>query len=64
MKSLVFRRSIYATKDIAAGEVFTEENIRIVSPGNGAAPKFYNQLLGQISYKLYAVGEPIDAIIG
>lgn len=57
--SLVFRRSIFASADIDAGEVFTEANIRVVRPGNGAKPKFYEQLLGTASDRAYKFGEPI-----
>jgi sialic acid synthase SpsE len=46
-KSLVFRRSIYAVKDIAAGEVITRSNIRIIRPGLGLAPKYYDRIIGR-----------------
>ena len=39
-KSLVFRRSIYVAEDIAVGELFTEQNIRIVRQGDGVTPSF------------------------
>lgn len=45
-KNMVFRRSIYAIKDIAEGEEFTSDNIRIIRPGYGAAPKEMKNLLG------------------
>src|SRR5699024_10304040 len=47
--STVFRRSIFACKDIAKGEVFTKDNIRIVRPGYGAKPKHYNDVLGAVA---------------
>ena len=46
-KNIAFRRSIYAVKDIAEGEEFTKENIRIIRPGYGLEPKEYTKLIGQ-----------------
>jgi len=46
-KSLVFRRSIYISSDMKAGDVFTSENLRCVRPGMGVSPKFYNLFLGR-----------------
>jgi len=46
-KSLAFRRSIYVSKNIAKGEALTPDNIRIVRPGFGMAPKYYNLILGK-----------------
>ncbi|MCI8469273.1 MAG: pseudaminic acid synthase [Eggerthellaceae bacterium] len=58
--SLVFRRSIFASADIAEGEVLTPDNIRVVRPGYGAKPKYYESLLGTASSRVYAFGEPIQ----
>lgn len=46
-KSLAFRRSLYAVKDIAAGEVLTTDNIRAIRPGLGLPPKHLESLLGR-----------------
>ncbi len=48
-KSKIFRRSIFATKNIKKGEKFTKNNIRIIRPGHGLAPKYYNKILNKKS---------------
>jgi pseudaminic acid synthase len=45
--SMKFRRSIYITKDLKAGDELTKENIRIIRPGYGLKPKYYDQLIGK-----------------
>lgn len=45
-KSLAYRRSLYIAEDMKAGEVFTAKNLRIVRPGLGLAPKYFETLLG------------------
>lgn len=45
--SLKYRRSIYISNDIKAGEPLTPENIRIVRPGFGISPKYYDLLIGR-----------------
>ena len=59
-QSTVFRRSIFATSDIAAGETFTKDNIQIIRPGYGIKPKHYEDLIGKASKALYNCGEPIQ----
>jgi len=45
--SLAFRRSLYVARDMKAGDVFSAANLRVVRPGLGLAPKFYEVLLGR-----------------
>jgi len=59
-KSLHFRRSIYVAEDIAAGEIFTPKNLRIVRPGHGAPPHLYDQLLGRTARRAYQRGTPLN----
>jgi len=61
-KSLLFKRSIYVVKDIKAGEVFTEKNIRVIRPGDGIAPKYYDVLLGHIATRDFKEGSPLNQL--
>ena len=49
--SLIFRRSLYIAEDIKKNEVLTKNNLRIVRPGLGLPPKYYDILLGRIVKK-------------
>lgn len=55
-----FRRSLYAVRDIAAGELFTSENIRSVRPGYGLPPKFYDHLLGRVAAVNISANSPLS----
>ncbi len=60
-KSRAFRRSIFAVEDIARGEHFTPENIRVIRPGQGLTPKCYEKLLGMKAATPIKRGEPVTA---
>ena len=45
--SSVFRRSLYIAEEMNKGDILTEKNLRIVRPGLGLAPKYYDILLGR-----------------
>ncbi|GAB3295609.1 pseudaminic acid synthase [Hymenobacter tenuis] len=46
-KSRLYKRSLYVAQDIQAGQIFTKENLRVVRPGDGLPPRYYDQLLGK-----------------
>lgn len=58
-KNRKFARSLFACADIKKGELFTENNIRSVRPGDGCSPKYLPELLGKMSDRDYKYGEPI-----
>lgn len=58
-KSLVFRRSIYVTKDIKKGETFTSENTKVIRPGLGLAPKYLDKVLSSKASRDIKRGTPL-----
>jgi N-acetylneuraminate synthase len=59
-KSLVFRRSLFAVRDIEAGEVLTEESVRIIRPGTGLPPKELDNVVGRRARVRIARGTPLS----
>ncbi|WP_078378904.1 pseudaminic acid synthase [Sutcliffiella halmapala] len=57
--SIKFRRSIYITKNLRAGEELTEENMRVIRPGYGMKPKYYEELLGKKVKVKVSAGTPM-----
>ena len=48
-QSLQFRRSIYAVSDIKKGEKFSKKNIKIIRPGFGIQPIYFEKLINKKS---------------
>lgn len=59
-KSRMFRRSLYISADLRRGDVLTPANVRIVRPGFGLPPKFYDLVLGSRVNRDVTVGTPIS----
>lgn len=59
-KSRQFRRSIYISKDVQKGEILTSENIKVVRPGDGLAPKFYEEVIGEKANVDLVKGTPME----
>jgi pseudaminic acid synthase len=58
--SMVFRRSIFAVQDIAAGERLTPDNVRIIRPGYGLKPKYYGDIIGMRTDRALERGTPLS----
>lgn len=58
-ESKVFRRSLFVVEDIAAGEPFTEQNVRSIRPGYGLPPKYLPLVLGRIAKYDLSKGTPL-----
>ncbi len=57
--SLQFRRSLYVAQDMKAGDRFTPENLRVVRPGLGLPPKYYDILLRKTINQDVKMGTPM-----
>lgn len=57
--NLIFRRSLFVVKDIAAGEQFTRDNVRRIRPGSGLAPRHIDTIMGKRATRAIARGTPL-----
>ena len=60
MKNINSRRSIYISNDIRKGEIFNENNIKIVRPAFGLHPKFLKKVIGKKSKKNLKKGDRLN----
>lgn len=58
--SLAHRRSLYIGEDLKAGDILTSENIRRIRPGNGLAPKYYDEVIGKRVNRDIERGTPLS----
>jgi sialic acid synthase SpsE len=59
-KSLLFKRSIYASRDISAGEALSADNLKIIRPALGLAPKHWENVQGKKAKVAIAAGTPLS----
>jgi N-acetylneuraminate synthase len=59
-QSLVFRRSLYITQDLEAGDMLTRDNVRAIRPGSGLPPKYLDTLVGMRVTRAVRRGTPLD----
>ena len=45
--SLIHRTSLYIAEDMKKGDILTKQNLRVIRPGLGLAPKYYDILIGK-----------------
>jgi len=57
--SLLFRRSLYVTADVKAGQPLSRANVRSIRPGNGLPPAHFEAVLGRTARRDLARGEPL-----
>lgn len=59
MANVKFRRSIFCCKDIKAGEIITSNNVKVIRPNFGLAPKYFDDVIGKKAKTDIAFGTPI-----
>lgn len=57
---IVARKSIVAARDIAKGEILTEENITVKRPGNGISPMKWDSVIGMVACRDFKYDELIE----
>jgi pseudaminic acid synthase len=55
----IFRKSIFVVKDIRQGDILTEKNIRVIRPGHGLEPKYYDDVMGKEAVQYIEGGTPL-----
>ncbi|GET24194.1 pseudaminic acid synthase [Prolixibacter sp. NT017] len=55
-----FARSLFVAKDMKAGDIFTEENVRSIRPGYGLHPKYLKDVIGKTATKELEKGTPLS----
>jgi pseudaminic acid synthase len=58
--SRVFRRSLFVVRDIKAGEMFTQENVRSIRPGHGLPPRHLPEVLARRAVQDLSAGTPLQ----
>ena len=60
LESRRFRRSLFVVEDVAAGEVFTERNVRSIRPAGGLHTRELGSVLGRRASRAIGRGTPLS----
>ncbi|MDH2431304.1 pseudaminic acid synthase [Pokkaliibacter sp. MBI-7] len=55
-----FRRSLYIGSDVKAGQVITEDHVRVIRPGLGLAPRYLHSVIGKRARVDLLKGTPLS----
>jgi len=56
----VARKSIVASRNIKAGELFSDKNLTVKRPGSGVSPMRWNEVIGRVARRDFAANDLID----
>lgn len=55
-----YRQSLFVVRDMKKGEIFTQENLRCIRPGNGLETRYYDEVLGKTATADIERGTPLS----
>lgn len=55
-----FRRSLFVVEDMQAGETFSEKTVRVIRPGYGLHPRYFEKVIGSKAQKSVVKGTPLS----
>ena len=58
-RSRLHKRSIYLQKDVTVGDVFTEDNLKIIRPSDGLACQYWDLVIGKTARHNLSAGTPL-----
>jgi pseudaminic acid synthase len=58
--NVVFQRSLFAVEDISAGDKLTPQNVRVIRPGDGLEPRYYDDVIGRSAASDIKRGTPLS----
>jgi len=58
-----FRRSLFVTRDMKIGEMFTSDNVRSVRPAAGMHPRHLPEILGKTATRDVPAGSPLEWVM-
>jgi N-acetylneuraminate synthase len=58
--SKIFRRSLYISADLKSGDRLSARNMRIIRPGFGLQPKYYDIVIGKCVNRDVSAGTPVS----
>lgn len=60
LDSCKFKRSLFVSQDIKAGECFSAKNIKSVRPSDGLSTKYFNDIVGRVAKSDIVKGTPLS----
>lgn len=59
-ENIIFRKSLFVVKDIKKGEKISSKNVRSIRPGQGLAPKYFEEIIGKRAKRNIEKGTPFS----